>query len=233
MKIDDKIISIPPFLSTTWENVASIRVEDGVLLISLIEDRVISIPELSGSAIEEVFAAHLASVEREEQQNRQVSKLEALALNQYPENMMGFPIRLGPGGLEGFGSMMQHNPMQASMPELPKDVLNKISLIAKALGLDEGAQIPKAEPSCNCMHCQVARAVAEGLGFSEELDVDEEVSEEDLRFKEWDIEKTKENLYKVKNPLDAEETYNVFLGSPVGCTCGKSDCEHIKAVLRS
>lgn len=228
MKIDEKIISIPPYLSTTWENVASIRFEDGVLLVSLIEDRLVRIPDLSPSLIEQVFAAHIAFVEKEDQQNKQASKLEALALN-HPE--MGFPIRLGPSGFEGFGGMMQHNPMQAGMPEIPEDILKKVSSIANVLGLDENAQIPQAEDNCNCMYCQLARAIQEGLGVSQEIE--EEVSEEDLRFREWDIEKTKENLYTVKNPLDAEEAYTVFLGTPVGCTCGKNDCEHIKAVLRS
>ena len=33
------------------------------------------------------------------------------------------------------------------------------------------------------------------------------------------------------DPLDPNEHYNVFLGTPLGCTCGEKDCEHIRAVL--
>jgi hypothetical protein len=62
---------------------------------------------------------------------------------------------------------------------------------------------------------------------------DEEISAEDLRFKEWEIAKLSQNLYKVINPLDSNEEYQVFLGTPIGCTCGIHHCEHIKAVLKS
>jgi PhoH-like ATPase len=49
----------------------------------------------------------------------------------------------------------------------------------------------------------------------------------------WGIEQTAEQLYKVTNPLDANEQYNVFLGTPLGCTCGLKNCEHIRAVLNT
>jgi hypothetical protein len=61
----------------------------------------------------------------------------------------------------------------------------------------------------------------------------EEVSDEDLKFRDWEIKQTAEQLYTVTNPLDANEHYNVFLGSPLGCTCGDKNCEHIRAVLTS
>jgi hypothetical protein len=35
------------------------------------------------------------------------------------------------------------------------------------------------------------------------------------------------------NPLDHKEHYNVFLGDPIGCSCGNNNCEHIQAVLKS
>ncbi|NGX33463.1 MAG: hypothetical protein K1060chlam4_01531, partial [Candidatus Anoxychlamydiales bacterium] len=40
-------------------------------------------------------------------------------------------------------------------------------------------------------------------------------------------------LYRVTNPLDENEHYSVFLKDPIGCTCGKKNCEHVKAVLNS
>ena len=61
----------------------------------------------------------------------------------------------------------------------------------------------------------------------------EEVTDEDLKFRTWDIKQPGKKLYLVTNPLDNNENYNVFLGKPVGCTCGQKYCEHIKAVLNS
>ena len=42
-----------------------------------------------------------------------------------------------------------------------------------------------------------------------------------------------DKLFTVINKLDQQEKYNVFLGEPVGCTCGKQGCEHMLAVLKS
>ena len=58
-------------------------------------------------------------------------------------------------------------------------------------------------------------------------------SEDDLKFRDWDIEQKSEELYEVTNPIDQNEHYQVFLGNPVGCTCGKKNCEHIRTVLNS
>ncbi|MGH2612567.1 MAG: hypothetical protein ACRDFB_05905, partial [Rhabdochlamydiaceae bacterium] len=62
---------------------------------------------------------------------------------------------------------------------------------------------------------------------------EEEVSDEDLKFRTWDIKQENDKLYSVTNPLDKKEHYNVFLGKPLGCTCGNKNCEHIQAVLKS
>ena len=62
---------------------------------------------------------------------------------------------------------------------------------------------------------------------------EEEVSREDLQFREWDIEQTSEKVYVVTNPLDKEEKYQIHLGKPIGCTCGSAHCDHIRAVLES
>ncbi len=86
---------------------------------------------------------------------------------------------------------------------------------------------PKPEPHCNCPHCQIARAM-HGI---EKQELEEPVSDEDLKFRDWEIKQTGEKLYSVTNPIDPSEQYTVFLGEPVGCTCGHSHCEHIKSVL--
>ena len=57
------------------------------------------------------------------------------------------------------------------------------------------------------------------------------MNEEDLKFRNWEIEQTADKLYIVTNPFDKNEHYSVFLGDPLGCTCGEKNCEHIRAVL--
>ena len=65
------------------------------------------------------------------------------------------------------------------------------------------------------------------------LTQEEEVTDRDLSFQQWAIEQTGDKLFCVTNKLDRLEKYNVFLGDPVGCTCGIQGCEHILAVLKS
>ena len=58
-----------------------------------------------------------------------------------------------------------------------------------------------------------------------------EITPEELQFKDWEIAQKDGKLYHVINPLDKNEYYDVFLGDPIGCTCGNKNCEHIRAVL--
>ncbi len=63
--------------------------------------------------------------------------------------------------------------------------------------------------------------------------VEEEISSEELSFQQWEIVQTGENLYQVVNRLDRADSYRVYLGDTIGCTCGKDGCEHVIAVLKS
>lgn len=128
------------------------------------------------------------------------------------------------------GAALQHDPTQAKSPDLPQEILSKISTITKMLDMDASAELPKPEKDCNCFHCQIARAISSGSNSNDE-EKEEEVSDEELKFREWDIVSSGDKLYTVTNPLDNAEQYSVYLGDPVGCTCGNPKCEHIKAVL--
>ena len=124
-------------------------------------------------------------------------------------------------------------------PDLPAEILEKIASIAKIIAPEDQNSLPKSEPHCNCFYCQVSRAIQAGLIHHEagakpqEEPNEEPISDEDLSFQQWDILQASDNLYTVINRLDTQEKYNVFLGQPVGCTCGKLACEHILAVLKS
>jgi hypothetical protein len=129
-------------------------------------------------------------------------------------------------------SALQHNQAQSNMPDLPQEILNKIKSLSQFLSKEDAEFLPKAEPHCNCMHCQLARAISSEKE-SNAIEEEEVISEEDLRFRSWDIEQSGDKLYTVKNPLDHQEQYNVYLGDPIGCTCGQKNCEHLKAVLNT
>jgi len=222
MKITTTILSIPPYLSTTWKNVVSLHVreESGAFtLIVLLQNQMqVEVPGLDKMTVDEIFEAHARSAE-EHAAPKTFNPLEG---------PFSFSVPLKPEGpLDSLGSSMQHNPDQANLPPMPPEVLKKITMIARVFGLEDASALPKAEPDCNCVYCQVARSL-----HGEEPAI-EEVTEADLQFRNWEVAQTAEQLYKVTNALDPNENYNVYLGTPIGCTCGSKNCEHIRAVLNT
>lgn len=244
MKINHKILSIPPYISTSWKNVLSIHVtqqEQNLLLsIILLNGSVIEISQLEQPVIDAIFAAHEKFLEQDQTsptpKNFPPSITNNTNQSTAPSNapsVIGFPIKFGIEGMDNFGPLLQHNSEAASSPDLPKEVLEKIAGLSKIVGFESGDSLPKPEPHCNCMHCQILRAIHNTEALPSVENEEELVTESDLKFRDWDIEQTSEKLYLVKNPLNSEEHYNVYLGQPLGCTCGENSCEHIRAVLNS
>ena len=221
MNINEKMLSIPPYVSTSWENIISISTEKENLVILLKTGAKITIPNLPSSVTKAIFATH-------------AKYLETTSISPTASSSgfsMGLPLKIGVDGIESLGNAMRHNPERANDPDIPQEILKKIASISKIMDIDSPDMLPKPEPGCNCMHCQIARAIS---GKTKDTASEEElVTEEDLKFKTWDIEQTGENLYTVSNPIDKTEKYTVFLGTPQGCTCGEKKCEHIRAVLTS
>ncbi len=247
MKINDKIFSLPPYISTAWSNIQTLRMKDTSLVVTLYDGESILIPDVTSDLLETIFDAHTAFMESNENPVETTTPQTQTSTFPFPlddsgEGQIEFPFKFGMGTLENIGNAIQHNPEQANYPNLPEEILGKIRSIAKIILTEEGVEnAPKAEPHCNCMYCQIARALNEGLGINDmynkegdaQLEVVDEVSETDLQFQQWDIEQQNDKLYVVTNRLDKDEHYNVFLGTPVGCTCGNEGCEHILAVLKS
>ncbi len=258
MKINDKIISIPPHLSTSWDSVQSVRIEDKkdekILIVSLSDGSHVEIPDLDKDTFDKVFEMHASYLEHKRDANSSAGGSSEDLKSGFPSSiskamdllkssegflsasgkMMGFPIDIGNG--EGFGDLeaiLRHNPDQSNLPPLPREIIEQIKSISKVIPIDDDA-LPKPVEGCNCTYCQIARSMHHGI---EEKDYnnneEEEVTDEDLRFREWDIKQSGDKLYTVTNSLDAKEEYKVFLGDPIGCTCGQKNCEHIQAVLRS
>jgi len=230
MKITSRMLSIPPYLSTTWKNISSLHVRaQGNLftLVVLLQTQVqIEVPGLDKETVDEIFEAHARSNEAE-------TTPLTTPLKDPTQGPFNFSLPFnkdGGGGLADLNTSMEHNPEQKGLPDIPEEVLSKITMIAKAFGLEDLSSFSNPQQDCNCIYCQIARAVGSTEGLQEE----EEVSEEDLSFRSnWDIKQTDDKLYTVTNALDENETYNVFLGTPLGCTCGSKNCDHIRAVLNS
>ena len=248
MKITSKILSIPPYLSASWAQIHAMYLKAGELVILLADGATISVPGLKTQEIEAVFAAHSTFIETslstpegnsqhpllnminpQIMKSQQIQNLEAMGAMHFNFDSM-----------ESFSSALQHNLEQAHMPNLPKEVLSKIAAIAKIVAPGEIQNMPKPEPHCNCPHCQLARAI-HGQPEKDPTDSpvcvqnneEEIVSEKELSFQQWEIVETGDKLYSLTNRLDTLEKFSVYLGQPVGCTCGVAGCEHILAVLKS
>ncbi len=227
MRISRKVLSLPPYISTSWKNVISLVLEERafgpILIIELQGGAKVEVPGLDQALIAEIFDVHSKCLEEEESKSEEISPRR--------EEIPFLRIGTNLGGLDTIGSVMHHNPQQKDAPNLPPEILSKITNIAKVLGIDDPHTLPKAEPHCNCVHCQIARAMHNQNRHEEHLE--EEIKDEDLKFRIWDVKQAGEKLYTVCNPSDEKEVYNVFLGDPIGCTCGQNNCEHIRAVLNT
>lgn len=251
MKINTKIFSVPPYISTSWTNVSALHMKSGVLVVSLIDGETIEVPGLNAASIEHVFTTHANYLEAEEGQGQEMAMqplksgiihsirpfTEMINPNMLPDDEATF--RLSIGTLGELGSVLHHNQSQSDTPEIPQEILHKIAEITKIVAPQDFVP-PKPEPHCNCTHCQIARALnPHGPNVfvqQKELDLvekEEEISDKDLHFQQWEIVQSGDQLYNVTNRLDTDEKYSVYLGHPVGCTCGKENCEHVVAVLKS
>ncbi|MBA3722841.1 MAG: hypothetical protein H0W88_10645 [Parachlamydiaceae bacterium] len=236
MKINDKILSIPPFVSTSWSRITSLIMKGNLLVISLNDGNSLSIPDLPTEIIESIFTHHAEYLEKSKPDSAITHSLmlnDEEQLNRLLEQGHGSIMKFGFGTSDEMGNMMQHNPEQAESPDLPPEVVQKIAAISKILTSEE-VLMPKPEPSCNCFHCQIARAMLSTSPITiENAHIEPVVSDAELTFQEWDINQTGDKLFSVTNRLDENEKYNVYLGQPIGCTCGHEGCEHIIAVLKS
>lgn len=243
MKITNKILSIPPYISTSWMNIVSVQVvqenSESILAITLTNQSTVKIPGLDKAILEQVFTYYENSLEGNSPELAKPQ--QPLAVGGGSPITMSLPFKLSDmesiNNIGTVGGLLQHSQEQANFPDLPQEFITKISSVSKALGLDHQLEnVTKPEPHCNCPYCQIARALheQEPLAVTSNAPPKEEpVHEDELKFREWDIQETDRNLYEVTNPLDQSEHYQVFLGKPIGCTCGLKNCEHIKAVLNS
>lgn len=231
MKINEFFINIPPYLSLSWKEVAVIFMRDSDLFIKLKTGETLMVPQLNAEQLEAVFSCHARFLEMEVLRTSSIlgRMMGAFPFEMFeiPEGPLGFKIGTNDGIITAIG----HNPAQAKSPSLPPELLNKIVAITKQVGiLGTGQKLPSPESDCNCFFCQIMHRLQQE---NDSEPGEEAVSEEDLKFADWTIQQTGDKLFAVENPLNTDEKYSVYLGHPVGCSCGKEGCEHLIAVLKS
>ncbi|CAM0117412.1 hypothetical protein [Rhabdochlamydiaceae symbiont of Dictyostelium giganteum] len=228
MKITSQIVSIPPYISTSWKNIVSFHTKgdssEQIVIVELKSGDKVFIPDLKQEEITTLFLAHAKFLEESLQEPAKEIKAAAFS--------PPFPLPFLFPNFEGFSALIQHDIDKKDHPNLPPELMEKLVPILQTLISEEPNLLSPSEPDCNCPHCQIMEHVLGSTDAFIEED-DDVVSLEELKFRVWDIEEKTPRLYNVKNPSDAKEEYTVFLGTPLGCTCGFSGCEHIQAVLKS
>ncbi|MFN4174815.1 MAG: hypothetical protein ACK4HV_06915 [Parachlamydiaceae bacterium] len=215
-KITDKFLSLPPYISVSWREVAFVKSEGDLMVISLKTGEICKIPNLTEQEKNLIFECHRHFLEQPEFPKHSISPI-------------GFKI----GTPEGVFQAFEHNPELSNSPNIPDEVLDKIVESTAALPQEQLQNLPLGEEGCNCFFCQIMNAIHGKEKIETIESIDEVVDEEELTFREWDIVQTGDKLYSVTNANDPTEKYTVFLGDPIGCTCGKNQCEHILSVLKS
>jgi hypothetical protein len=224
MKVNDKFINIEPYISTSWQEVQAIFLKDESLIIKLKTGELFNIPNLSAEEKTHIFKCHSDFLEKEERAPQPFP-------SPFPPAFGNMPISFKIGTPEGIVSAVEHLPEMSDAPDLPEEILNKITEATKLLSPQDIGNLPKAQENCNCFYCQIMNRISKAEPPEPELE--EIVTEDDLIFQDWKITLAGDKLYTVENPLDSTEKFTVYLGHPVGCTCGQEGCEHIVAVLKS
>ena len=189
-----------------------------------------SIPNLSQEIIDQIFSHHIESVESAPAPKEDISVVIGTGF----KDIVGMLSKLGASPSGSLGKMLEHDPDNADLPDLPTEMIEKIQIMLSVIPKEDLMEMPEAVPGCNCMYCQINRLLHQEEGdHTQIVDEGEPVEETELEFTEWLVENVEDKIFKVTNKLDPHEEYRVFLGDPVGCTCGKPHCEHILAVLRS
>src|SRR3990167_11089016 len=104
MKINKQILHIPPYISTSWDNIVSISTREYHLIITLKNSMIVEIPNLNGQIIELIFDTHAKVLESG-------TKTTKASFN------LSLP-QMTNTGYESLYSAMQHDPSQKDASDL-------------------------------------------------------------------------------------------------------------------
>ena len=119
MKINPKVLSIPPYMSTTWSNISSMHVKEEAgafrLIVLLKDGPQVEIPNLDRDTVTAIFNAHAQFAEE-----RVLPILPQKILEDAPLSF-NTPSQGDGNIIEAFGPSARHNPEQADLPPLPQE----------------------------------------------------------------------------------------------------------------
>jgi len=125
MKINNKIFSIPPYISTCWNNVSALHMKGATLIVSIIDGDTIEIPGLDAATTENIFNTHANFLEQDGQEF--ISRPAHQMLPPFsdllrPDQKIDTPFRLTISTLDELGSVLHHNSAQANSPDIPHQI---------------------------------------------------------------------------------------------------------------
>lgn len=207
MIINKQILSIPPFISTSWQDV-ELLLSDGhsTLNIYLKNGTLVKISNLLKEDLDLIFKVHQ----------------DILLSPSQPE----IPSLIDPLLLSFSGSLLEHDPDLKDASPLPLEVKTKLKSLLDEIPKLDKIKLPDIHPDCHCPFCQI-------MNLMQDQDHDDElVTDDDLHFSTWKQEALSEHLIKLIHPFNHDENYLVSLDTPITCSCGQTGCEHVEHVLR-
>lgn len=208
MIINKQILSIPPFISTSWRDV-ELLLSDGhsTLNIYLKNGTLVKISNLQKDDLDLIFKVHQ----------------DILLTPEQPH----IPSLIDPLLFSFSGPLLEHDPDLKDASPLPDEVKIKLKSLLEGFPKLDKIKLPEVHSDCNCPFCQVMSLIQD-----DEND-DDIVTDDDLHFSTWKQDHLTEHLIKLIHPFNEEEIYLVSLDTPVTCSCGQTGCEHIEHVLRN
>ncbi len=249
-----KHFSIPLRFSANWSDVTAISFDNDELKICLNSGQEVFFKDLDLKTVDNIFKQHskyISSLENQEASEKQTPQKKS---NEAPspteqtnqdhtfevlqkglKEVVSMTMKLGGSAIGELGAILEHNPAHAELPPLPQDMAERMKVLSNIIPKEDLEAMNPPIEGCNCLYCQIQRIIRNESSKTFETSPHEEdaVDDKELEFSEWQVTSIGDKLYSVVNKLDTNEEYRVFLGEPMGCTCGRPHCEHIVAVLRS
>ena len=171
MKITSKILSIPPYLSTSWYDVDSLfQSDDGVLVVAMANGTQVRLENLSSEVVHTIFDAHERfleeEAEREEDEDEDEDE-EGLILGKGTRGEIEFSVhaplmsdQFDERGGDAMKIFMEHDPSRSLGPLLPEALLKRITSLAKMFLPQDMIPLDASHENCRCPFCQIVRALS-------------------------------------------------------------------------
>lgn len=197
----------------------------------------ISVPDLSEEEIEAAFKAHMGHLETEQNQEKDGQFLQKLFRSTPVEGALATELPSMSFQFSDLGAfpLNGHDEMMRDSPPLPKEVIEKICIVAKAIGGDLFQDVEFVS-NCNCFFCQIARSVKGSIQEKKGIDIPHIIPsdlEKEGTHPDWKVEEIGDNLFKVTDRDHPLITFEVSLKDRLSCTCCQERCPHMRAVLES